>query len=145
MDSNLQSNLMRKSETINKIYYDPAGHESMKTTYEDAKQKDKSISYVDVEKWFDANIERTKTQLKGYNSFIASEPKEESQMDLVFMNYLQDPEFNIGLRMVDIFSKFVSIIPMQANNAPSILEAMQEAITKWVENLKLFLQTMKVF
>ena len=72
---------MSKSDIINKIYHDPAGHGSMKTTYEDAKQKDKSISYVDVKKWFDANIER-KTQLKGYNSFIASEPKEEYQMDL---------------------------------------------------------------
>ena len=108
---------MSKSEIINKIYYDPAGHGSMKTTYEDAKQKDKSISYVDVKKWFDTNISR-KTQLKGYNSFIASEPKEEYQMDLFFMNYLKDPEFNIGLLMVDIFSKFVSIIPMKAKNAP---------------------------
>ena len=51
---------MSKSEIINKIYYDPAGHGSMKTTYEDAKQKDKSISYVDVKKCFDANISRKK-------------------------------------------------------------------------------------
>ena len=74
---------MNKSEIINTIYYDPAGHGSMQTTFEDAKQNDKSISYFDVQKWFDANIER-KTQLKGYNSFIASEPKEEYQMDLVY-------------------------------------------------------------
>ena len=93
---------MSKSEIINKIYYDPAGHGSMKTTFEDAKQKDKSISYVDVKKWFDANISR-KTQLKGYNSFIASEPKEEYQMDLFFKNYLKDHEFDIGLRTVDFF------------------------------------------
>ena len=74
---------MSKSEIINKIYYDPAGHGSTKATFEDAKQKDKSISYVDVKKWFDANISR-KTQPKGYNSFIASEPKEEYQMYLFF-------------------------------------------------------------
>ena len=49
-------------------------------------------------------------------------------MDLFFMNYLKDPEFNIGLLMVDIFTKFVSIIPMKANNAPAIQEAMKEAI-----------------
>ena len=49
---------MSKSEIINKIYNDPAGHGSMKTTYEDAKQKDKSITYVDVKQWFDLNIER---------------------------------------------------------------------------------------
>ena len=60
---------------IDKIYHDPAGHGSMRTTYEDAKQKDKSITYVDIQAWFKNNIERT-TQLKGYNSFIANEPKE---------------------------------------------------------------------
>ena len=114
---------------IDKIYHDPAGHGSMKTTYEDAKKKDKSITYGDIQAWFKKNIER-KTQLKGYNSFIASEPKQEYQMDLFFMNYLKDPEFNIGMLMVDIFTKFVSIIPMQANNAPAILEAMKDAITK---------------
>ena len=32
--------------------------------------------------------------------------------------------------MVDIFTKFVSIIPLKINNAPSILEAMKEAITQ---------------
>ena len=112
---------------IDKIYHDPAGHGSMRTTYEDAKKKDKSITYVDIQAWFKKNIER-KTQLKGYNSFIASEPKEEYQMDLFFMNYLKDPEFNIGLLMVDIFTKYVSIIPMNANNAPSILDAMKESI-----------------
>ena len=46
------------------------------------------------------------------------------------MNYLKDPEYNIGLLMVDIFTNFVSIIPMKTNNAPAILEAMKEAITK---------------
>ena len=51
-------------------------------------------------------------------------------MDLFFMNYLKDPEFNIGMLIVDIFTQFVSIIPMKANNAPAILEAMQEAIIK---------------
>ncbi len=120
---------MSKSDIINKIYHDPACHGSMKTTYEDAKQKDKNITYVDVKRWFDTNIER-KTQLKGYNSFVANDPKEEYQMDLCFMNYLKDPEFNIGLLMVDIFTNFVSIIPMKANNAPAILEAMKEAITQ---------------
>ena len=114
---------------IDKIYHDPAGHGSMRTTYEDAKKKDKSITYVDIQAWFKKNIER-KTQLKGYNSFIASEPKQEYQMDLFFMNYLKDPEFNIGMLMVDIFTKYISVIPIKTNNAPTLLEAIKEGITK---------------
>ena len=75
---------------IDKIYHDPAGHGSMRTTYEDAKKKDKSITYVDIQAWFKKNIER-KTQLKGYNSFIASEPKQEYQMDLFFYELFERP------------------------------------------------------
>ena len=114
---------------IENIYYDPAGHGSMRTTYEDAKKKDKSITYVDIQAWFKRNIER-KTQLKGYNSFIASEPKQEYQCDLFFMNYLNDPEFSKGLLMVDIFTKFVSIIPINSRTANTLLEAMKESMLK---------------
>ena len=71
-------------EIIDKIYHDPAGHGSMRTTYEDAKKKDQSITYGDIQAWFKKNIKR-KTQLKGYTSFIANEPKEEYQMDLFFI------------------------------------------------------------
>ena len=82
-----------------------------------------------MKQWFDLNIER-KTQLKGYNSSIANEPKQEYQMDLFFMKYLKDPEFNIGLLMVDIFTKFVSIIPIKTREANTLLEAMKESIIK---------------
>ena len=37
---------------IDKIYHDPAGHGSMRTTYEDAKKKDQSITYGDIQAWF---------------------------------------------------------------------------------------------
>ena len=36
----------------------PAGHGSMRSTYEDAKQKDQSITYGDIQAWFKKNIER---------------------------------------------------------------------------------------
>ena len=38
-------------KTIDKIYHDPAGHGSMRATYEDAKKKYKSITYVDIQAW----------------------------------------------------------------------------------------------
>ena len=55
----------------------------MKTTYEDAKKKDESIAYGDVQAWFKKHVEQ-KRQLKGYNSFVASEAYEEFQIDLAF-------------------------------------------------------------
>ena len=46
------------------------------------------------------------------------------------MNYLNDPEFSKGLLMVDIFTKFVSIIPINSRTANTLLDAMKESIIK---------------
>ena len=68
---------------ISKIYYDPAGHGSIKKTYNEVHKKTKMITEADVKAWFYRNIPR-KTNLAGFNSFIVHEPKEEHQMDLMF-------------------------------------------------------------
>jgi hypothetical protein len=120
---------MSKTEIIEKIYNDPAGHGSIKTTYEDAKAKDSSITYGDVQAWFRKNIDR-KRQLKGYNSFIASEPFEEFQVDLAFWYDLKDPEFPASMFIIDIFTKYLTIVPMKTNNAPTFLETLKNGIDK---------------
>ena len=72
-----------KDKIINDVYYDRAGFGSQRTTYLDAKKKDPSITMQDVKDWFSENIER-KTQLRGYNSFVAPEANYEYQLDLFF-------------------------------------------------------------
>ena len=59
---------MNKDE-ISKTYHDPAGYGSVKQTYLEARAKDPSITYADVQKWLSEAVEQKK-QLKGYNSFI---------------------------------------------------------------------------
>ena len=54
---------------------------SIKDTFNDARKVDPSIKYDDVRRWFEKNIAR-KTNLRGYNSFIADHPKQEYQIDL---------------------------------------------------------------
>ena len=46
-------------------------------------KKLKTIALADFKEWKAKNVER-KTQLKGENSFIASKPYQEYQMDLMF-------------------------------------------------------------
>ena len=48
------------------------------------------------------NIER-ETQLKGYNSYIADEPYEEYQIDLLFFSDLKDPDYTNAMLCVDVF------------------------------------------
>jgi hypothetical protein len=118
-----------KEEVINRVYYDLAGHGSMKKTYAHANQQNKTITEADVKDWFDKNIHR-KTDLAGYNSFITNEPKEEYQMDLMFFKDLKDPEYEGGLLMVDTFTKFTTIIPFKSHDAPAVLEAIKAAVIK---------------
>jgi hypothetical protein len=70
-----------KDNIISNIYKDYYG--SRRDTFEEAKKKDPSITYEDMKDWFHKNFIR-KQILRGYNSFTASEPYEEFQMDLFF-------------------------------------------------------------
>ena len=92
-----------KQALIAKIYNDPAGFGSNTNTLKEAKEVDKTITLADIKEWKAKNTER-KTQLEGYNSFVASRPYQEYQMDLLFFADLKDPDYAQGLLMIDIFS-----------------------------------------
>ena len=72
---------MTKNETIEKVYNDFYG--SIKQTYEEARKIDPTIKYDDIKKYFEQHRVR-RTNLRGYNSFIADHYKQEYQMDLFF-------------------------------------------------------------
>ena len=55
-----------KQDIIKQVYYDPAGFDGIKKTFEDARKKDKNITLDDIKTFFKNNIEQKK-QLKGYN------------------------------------------------------------------------------
>ena len=95
---------MSKKETIDKVYNDFYG--SIKQTYEEAKKIDSSITYDDIKRYFEQNRVR-RTNLKGYNSFIADHFKQEYQIDLFFINENDDDEYKIGLLIIDIISKYL--------------------------------------
>ena len=72
-----------KENIIDKVYNEFYG--SIKSVFEEAKKVDNTIKYDDVKKYFEKNMVR-KTNLKGYNSFIANNFRDEYQIDLFFMN-----------------------------------------------------------
>ena len=114
-----------KNKIISNIYKENYG--SRKDTLEEARKKDPSITYEDVKNWFDKNFVR-KTNLRGFDSFIASEPYEEFQMDLFFINDLDNQDYKIGLLMVDIFSKYMTVVPVKTKQPDDILQAIKDGI-----------------
>ena len=118
-----------KESIIAKVYYDPSGYGSINETLKDAKKYDNTITYEDIKEWKSKNIER-KTQLRGQNSFVASEPREEYQMDLMFFSDLKDPDYAQALSMVDIFTKYTVVVPVKSKQIPDVSKAIEQAITK---------------
>ena len=119
----------KKDETIAKIYYDPAGYGSNIATLKEAKEIDKTITLEDIKEWKAKNLER-KTQLKGYNSFVASRPYQEYQMDLMFFSDLKDPDYAQGLLMINIFNILLTVIPVKTKQIPDVAVAIDHSINK---------------
>ena len=74
----------KKQKIINDIYFDKAGFGSLKTTLEDSKKKDSSITMDDVRQFFRKNVE-VKAKPRGYNSFTAPTNNHTYQIDLFFL------------------------------------------------------------
>lgn len=114
---------MSKNEIIEKVYNDYYG--SIKQTYEEAKKIDNTIKYDDIKKYFEQNRVR-RTNLKGYNSFVADHFKQEYQIDLFFVNENDDDEYKIGLLIIDIFSKYMTVSPLKTKQPKDVLEGLED-------------------
>ena len=115
-----------KDKLISNIYYSPGGYGSVKNTYNDVVKKDFSITLDYVKDWFKRNIERT-TQLKGFNSYVAPRAYYENQVDLFFMPE-NNEEYDKALLLVDIFSKFIVVVPIKTKSEGDLLAGMIEGI-----------------
>ena len=119
---------MNKNEIISKVYHDPAGFGSNAVTLADALKYDKTITLQDVKDWKLKNIE-IKKNLKGFNSFIAEKPFQEFQIDLFFSPDFKEEAIG-GLLFIDIFTKFVVVIPIKNKTPDEILEALKKGFDK---------------
>ena len=71
-----------QKKIIAKNYYETFG--SIKDVFKEAKKENDDIKEKDVKEWKDGAVQR-KINLAGTNSFVASKPREEYQMDLFEM------------------------------------------------------------
>ena len=66
------------------------------------------------------NIEKKK-QLRGFNSFVASRPFQEFQVDLFFMGNVK---FSVAMLIVDIFTKYALAILLKSKAEGDILSGL---------------------
>ena len=105
----------KKQKIINDIYFDKAGFGSLKTTLEDSKKKDSSITMDDVRQFFRNNVE-IKAKQRWYNSFTAPKNNHTYQIDLFFIGYYdfdEEQKFRGGLVCIDVLSKYAVVVPIK--------------------------------
>ena len=120
-----------KEKIIKAVYNDPAGFGTPAQTLKDAKAKDPSITLKDVKAWFAKNVER-KGNLRGMNSFVPQDARQEVQIDLFFItpNQLENQKFRIGMLGINTFTKKMSVVPLMNKESGSITAALLETFQK---------------
>ena len=120
---------MSKQEIISNVYYDRAGYGSRQRTLKEAREKDKSITIDDVNEFFKKNVE-AKRKTAGQNSFVAPHSAYEYQMDLFFINDLEDQKFKVGMIMIDVFDKFMHVVAIKGKKEEDLASGMIECLHK---------------
>ena len=64
------------NDAIANAYFDEGGFRGVQQTYKKAKAENPAVTLQNVKDWFERSIARKKN-LKGYNSYVASKPKQE--------------------------------------------------------------------
>ena len=124
-----------KQKIISDIYFDRSGFGSRKTTLEDSKKKDKTITMKDVEEFFKKNVE-VKRNPRGFNSFIAPRNNHTYQIDIFFISKKDlkvKQRFRGGLVCIDVLSKYAVVVPVKLKETGSVIKATKEAIKKMGE------------
>ena len=114
---------------IKKIHYDTSGYGSVQETFKDAKKIDSTITVANVKDWFERNVERKK-QLRGFNSYISKGPRDECEVGVFDVRYLKEMAhgYGCGFLVIDNFTKYMWIIPIENKEPPELIRAMGEIV-----------------
>ena len=114
---------------ISKVYHAPDGGKPVYKTWQDARELNPLITIKTVRYWFKQNIQ-PKGQVWGKrNSYVAQGPFIEYQADLFFITKKQfaNQTYDTGLSMIDVFSKYAVVLPVDKKKAEPLMDAIFEA------------------
>ena len=114
---------------IAKVYKGPEGGKPAVKTWQDVRDINPRITLNTVKGWFKLNVQPKKQVWGQRNSYIAPGPYHEYQADLFFVTegQFKDQEYEIGLSMIDVFSKFAVVLPLKTKDAKPLMQAIFKA------------------
>ena len=116
---------------IAKVYRGADGGKPAYKTYLDAKAIEPGITLNLVKGWFKLNVQ-PKDQVWGKrNSYVAPSAYHEYQADLFFVTPKQfkNQKYEIGLSMIDVFSKYAVVIPIKEKKGEEVMAAIFKGFT----------------
>ena len=119
-----------QEDTIDKIYHNVVtGFGSVRDVYNQAKEKDSSITHNDVKQYIDeVNNGQVMFTYQKHTTYVPSHFLEELQCDLA--DFTKTAEENDGYRYavcaIDAFSRYARAIPIKTKQPADIIDAFNE-------------------
>ena len=131
---------LSNEQILSNIYYDlERGYGSAKSLYELAKEEGAVITLEEVKSFMKKQPNKQIKGYQNYNSYLVPYARAEFQIDIMDMNkFKQEGEERYALIVVDAFSRYAYIHPMENKNSEDVLKALKEAFKVMGEPIEIF-------
>ena len=131
---------LSNEQILSNIYYDlERGYGSAKSLYEQAKEEGAVITLEEVKNFMKKQRNKQIKGYQNYNSYLVPYARAEFQIDIMDMNkFKQEGEERYGLIVIDAFSRYACIHPMENKNSEDVLKALKEAFKVMGEPIEIF-------
>ena len=131
---------LSNEQILSNIYYDlERGYGSAKSLYEQAKEEGAVITLEEVKSFMKKQPNKQIKGYQNYNSYLVPYARAEFQIDIMDMNkFKQEGEERYGLIVIDAFSRYAYIHPMENKNSEDVLKALKEAFKVMGEPIEIF-------
>ena len=106
---------LSNEQILSNIYYDlERGYGSARSLYEQAKEEGAVITLEEVKSFMKKQPNKQIKGYQNYNSYLVPYARAEFQIDIMDMNkFKQEGEERYGLIVIDAFSRYACIHPME--------------------------------
>ena len=131
---------LSNEQILSNIYYDlERGYGSARSLYEQAKEEGAVITLEEVKSFMKKQPNKQIKGYQNYNSYLVPYARAEFQIDIMDMNkFKQEGEERYGLIVIDAFSRYAYIHPMENKNSEDVLKALKEAFKVMGEPIEIF-------
>ena len=131
---------LSNEQILSNIYYDlERGYGSAKSLYEQAKEEGAVITLEEVKSFMKKQPNKQIKGYQNYNSYLVPYARAEFQIDIMDMNkFKQEGEVRYALIVIDAFSRYAYIHPMENKNSEDVLKALKEAFKVMGEPIEIF-------